>query len=234
MRTYRNIDTGRMPEKILATANYHSMVLTKIHSGRVKRNIARSGASIVDKYFGLWLDNRARREPEKYHHLYEWDKVGDKNARLFECEISNSEEPVINFYLKESSSQNENGYIFYNKASVMESGESVVIEPINSEILAFEIDGDTIFTPNEVTVESPGGDATTGAFSNALNEFMMEEAERSLESLGFTSALMNTMKVESDRTLSKMSGTSVINPGQASTSSAEIIARSVEVINNEL
>lgn len=234
MRTYRNIDTGRMPEKILASANYHSMVLSKIHTGRVKKQIARSGASIVDKYFGLWLDNKARREPERYHHIYEWGKTGDKNARLFECEISNSEEPVINFYFKESNSTNESGYIFYNKAEVMESGQSVSIQPINSEVLAFEVDGDAIFTPNEIVIDNPGGEATNGSFAAAVNEYMMEEAERSLEFSGFSTTLMNTMKIESDRTLSRMSGNAVISPGQSSTSSAEIIARAVEVIDNEL
>ena len=210
------------------------MVLNKIHTGRIKRSIAKSGADIVDKYFGLWLDNKARRDTERYHHIYEWGKTGDKGARLFECEISSSEDPVISFYFKESSTPNESGHVFYNKASVMESGESVVIEPVNSEVLVFEVEGNTVFTPNEVTVENPGGEKTSGAFSEALAEFMMEEAEKSLEFLGFSTTILNTMKIESDRTLSKMSGHSVISPGQASTTSAEVIARSVEVINNEL
>lgn len=234
MSRYKNFDTGQMSEKILASAKYHELVLSKIHDGPIAKNIARSGANIVDKYFGLWMDNQARRDPEKFHHLYEWNKTGNKGARLFECKISNSPAPIINFYLKPSVEPNNDGYIFSNKASVMESGESVTIEPINSEVLAFEVEGEMVFTPNEITVESPGGEKTSGAFVRAFYDFMSYEAEKSLFSMGFSNAILNTIKRNSDRTLALMNGRHVINPLQESTVTAESVANSVEVISNEL
>lgn len=234
MNRYKNFDTGQMPEKILASARYHELVLSKIHNGRIAKDIAKSGANIVDKYFGLWLDNQARRDPERFHHLYEWNKTGNKNARLFECEISNSSSPVINFYLKESVEPNDNGHVFSNKATVMESGESVTIEPVDSEVLAFEIEGEMVFTPNEITVENPGGKETNGAFVGAFYNFMSHEAEKSLSSMGFSNTILNTIKNNSDRTLSLMNNNYVINPLQESTITAEMVANAVEVINNEL
>jgi hypothetical protein len=234
MARYRNFNTGGMPEKIIASANYHEMIVEKLHSGVTGRQIARSGAGIVDKYFGLWLDNKARRSPEKYHHLYEWGKTGDRNSRLFECKISNNSDPVINFYFKQSTQPNEDGYVFSNKAEVMENGDPVTISPTDSDVLSFEVDGEVIFTPNEVHVDNPGGTEVQGSFQEAFHEFMSYEAERSLDAMGFTSTILNGIKSESDRTLSKMSGDRPINPTQESNISSQNIARMIEVIENEL
>lgn len=234
MARYRNFNTGAMPEKIIASAKYHSMVVEKVHGGLTGKRIAKAGAGIVDKYFGLWLDNKARRSPEKFHHLYEWGKTGDRNSRLFECRISDSANPIINFYLTQSSSANEDGYIFYNKAEVMENGDPVTISPQNSDVLAFEIDGEVIFTPNEVHVDNPGGTEVQGSFQEAFREFMSYEAEKTLDTMGFTSTISNGIKTESDRALSKMSGDRPISPSQESNISSQNIARMVEVIENEL
>ena len=37
----------------------------------------------IDKDFGEYIDAQARVKPKQLHHVYEWDKIGNAQARLF-------------------------------------------------------------------------------------------------------------------------------------------------------
>jgi len=52
----------------------------------------------------------------------------------------------------------------------MENGISVIITPRNSPVLAFEVNGEQVFTPNSVTVNNPGG-ATAGQYKAIFDQF---------------------------------------------------------------
>lgn len=229
-----NFHTGFMPEKILATARYHQSLVMKLHDNKNGKRISMAGASLLDDYFGVWLDNKARANPESLHHVYEWGKTGNKNARLFDCKITYSGSPIINFYLTDSKEPNDGGYIFSDKAFVMEEGNSVTVEPQNSNVLAFEVEDEVVFTPNEVHIENPGGPDVAGSFQKHFYEFMSSEAQNALTFLGFDKAIANGIKTESSRTLSKMFSDKVINPSLESTISSGNIANAVEVVGNEL
>ena len=233
-KTYSNIDTGFMPEKIMATAMYHLKTLENIHVGKSKRQIAMAGATIVDKYFGLWLDNKARRDPQVYHHVYEWYQAGDKNARLFDCEITYQVDPIIRFNLKQSKVPNKDGYVFEQKAFAMEYGDPVVIQPVDAEALVFEIEEDVVFHPGPITIQNPGGEGVQGSFYSAVRDYMYGEAGAALEAMNFGGSILKSIDNESNRVLSKMSGYTIINPDSEANETAQRIVNTVEVISNNV
>lgn len=119
-----------------------------------------------------FIDASARLNPDALHHVYEWYKTGDRNARLFDISYTISKFG-ISFYseFKQSQSIKDGSYEpFYKKAYVMESGRPVVIEPKRAEALRFEIDGQEFFTKNRITVDNPGGN-TAGQFERVVDQF---------------------------------------------------------------
>jgi hypothetical protein len=53
----------------------------------------------------------------------------------------------------------------------MENSIKVVIEPKNSDVLAFENNGETVFTTNAIYIDHPGGDEVAGSFGETVNDF---------------------------------------------------------------
>lgn len=134
----------------------------------------------IEKEFGEYVDAKARIEPKSLHHVYEWKRVGDPQARLFKLAIR---EPVglsfkIGYDFKISKTavpSNFDGsrHVFRLKAQVMEEGKSLVIAPKKAERLVFEVRGSTVFMPKgeSVTIRSAGGGKTTSRFQIAYAQF---------------------------------------------------------------
>ena len=123
--------------------------------------------------FGDYIDAKARTAPRSFHHVYEWGRVGENEARLFELKKLPSDglSLKVNYELLDSQSfvpseNSNNKHVFVKKASIMEEGKTVVIAPRFSERLVFDVDGYTVFMPKgqSVTVKKPGGAATKNAF----------------------------------------------------------------------
>ncbi len=132
----------------------------------------RLGEYAVDA-LGMYIDAQARGNPEAFHHVYEWGSVGNKNARLFEINVRSSKR-IITFsgkFLKSNTPSPESNDIFYDKASVMENGIEVVVEPKFSDVLAFEVDGEMVFTTNSIFIANPGGEQVEGSFGRAVDNF---------------------------------------------------------------
>ena len=121
-----------------------------------------------------FIDSLARHDPESLHHVYEWEQVGNSNARLFEINytVSNLGLSLKSTFSQSTSIKNGSNVPFYDKANMMEAGVSAVIRPVNSDVLVFEQDGNTIFTRNSVRVDDVGGSATTGSFQQAFDLFV--------------------------------------------------------------
>jgi hypothetical protein len=60
-----------------------------------------------------------------------------------------------------------------HKARIMEQGIPVKIAPVKSDVLVFDVNGETVFTKKEVTVKNPGGTEVVGSFERAVDEFML-------------------------------------------------------------
>lgn len=123
--------------------------------------------------FYEYLDILARTNPAMLHHVYEWSRVGDPDARLYELKADIVKDKALIFadFLDSTSTTENSGDVFWNKAEVMEEGIAVTIQEVNAQALFFEIDGEEYFRLGPIIVENPGGEATRGAFVKNFEEF---------------------------------------------------------------
>lgn len=120
-----------------------------------------------------YIDSRAKADPEALHHIYEWGQVGKPSGRLFEF-TAVPYKTLIRFNGKflESKTISENSSdAFPEKARIMEDQIQVVVSPRNSDYLAFEVDGEMVFTTQTVYIDHPGGDAVAGSFGRVVDDF---------------------------------------------------------------
>jgi len=167
--------------QISAYVYYEAAVISKLTSNKSFQNAF--GKVIFDQInldFGNYIDALARSKPKSLHHVYEWKKSGNKNARLFKlnktAQIGLSFGIDYTFLPSKSMVPAEKGrrrHVFANKASIVEQGKPLVIRPKNAERLVFQIDDETVFMPKgaSVTVKRPGGSAATNQFTLAHSRF---------------------------------------------------------------
>lgn len=187
-------DLGLMPEKMVALATFHDSVLKNMQqSPQVYNRIASAGARIISKYFDAYVDHVAKIDPYRYHHIYEFDKVGMKNSRLFQSKIVNGD---ITYTLIEASLPNREGYPFPQKAFVMEAGEPITIRSQRGVPLVYEIDGE-VRASEESYVKSPGGPFVGGAFNQIFEEFFKSNLpEKALKEFGFYDTIIKGLEKE--------------------------------------
>lgn len=127
-----------------------------------------------------YIDANARMNPQALHHVYEWHQTGQSNARLFDIEyVATGRGLVFQSTFSQSRSIKEGSNVpFYNKANIMENGSPVTISPKNSPVLAFEADGETVFTSKPVTVSNPGGDVR-GEYEDTFEGFFKKYLSQS-------------------------------------------------------
>ena len=150
--------------------NYSVGFLEGIQKGKIE--LYASLAPKISELAAQFIDVNARMSPELLHHVYEWEKVGSPEARLFDLDYKISNVGItFTSSLKQSTSiKNGSNVPFYNKAKIMEEGVSVTIKPKKANALRFEIDGQEVYTSREVVVDNPGGQ-TKGQFENVIDKF---------------------------------------------------------------
>lgn len=128
-----------------------------------------------------YIDANAKMNPTALHHIYEWYQTGSPGARLYDFDYTVSNIGLkINSRFKQSKSISHNSNVpFYNKAQIMEKGITMHIAPKKSDVLAFEVDGEQIFTRKPVTVSNPGGENVQGSFEKTFDEFMLKYFKQS-------------------------------------------------------
>jgi hypothetical protein len=119
-----------------------------------------------------FIDTNAKVSPETLHHVYEWYKTGSPAARLFDINytVSNLGLSFISVFRQSRTIQDGGTEPFVNKAKIMEESRPVVIAPKNAQALAFDINGEMIFTKKPVVVSNPGGQTQDG-FEKAFDIF---------------------------------------------------------------
>lgn len=130
----------------------------------------------------LYIDAQARGNPDAFHHVYEWGTTGNKGSRLFEIK-STASKRIITFsgkFLQSRVPSPTSDSVFYDKAEVMESGIKIIVEPKSANVLAFESDGEMVFTTNSVVIENPGGPEVEGSFGRAVDNFFDSYFTKSL------------------------------------------------------
>ena len=164
------MDSKQFQKEIKNIMNYSVGFLEGIQKGKIE--LYASLAPKISELAAQFIDVNARMSPELLHHVYEWEKVGSPEARLFDLDYKISNVGItFTSSLKQSTSiKNGSNVPFYNKAKIMEEGVSVTIKPKKANALRFEIDGQEVYTSREVVVDNPGGQ-TKGQFENVIDKF---------------------------------------------------------------
>lgn len=181
-------NTDKFMEKVLALANYDSTLLYDLYINPLnKQKINRGAAFLIKNYFNEYMDARARQNPSAYHHVYEFDKTGQSSARLFKCNVTNTPDgsAIINYNFTQAVEPNKNGYLFANKAEVMEKNDPLVITPNSKEYLQYQLEDGQFVKSKRSIVENPGGVEVTRSFENTFNRFMTTQPAILLQKFGF-------------------------------------------------
>jgi hypothetical protein len=172
------------------------------------------------------MDNLARRDSASFHHVYENDKVGNANARLFYYTVvATSSNPSIQYTFKDATVPENSGQVFRKRAFVMEAGNPVTIKPRNGKVLVFDLDGEKMFTKKSY-VPNPGGTAVSGSFQRAFNNYMNKQASMMLEDVGFYDKINKEILKESEVALSRIASGNLNGSALAQESANRIARRS--------
>lgn len=165
------IDSKKINRKLKNSVSYSYGFLEGVDLNQIIFN-KRLG-EFTEVALGKYIDVQARMSPDSLHHIYEWGAVGNEGARLFKIQ-SHASKRVIHFegnFLPSSSTSDTSSEPFTDKANIMENAIGVTISPRDSSVLAFEDDGEMVFTMNEIYIAHPGGDAVAGSFGRVVEDF---------------------------------------------------------------
>jgi hypothetical protein len=163
-------DNKKFMKEMNNIVEYSAGFIDGIELGK-KQFLNNLGVAVEDAA-GTFIDTMAKLDPQRLHHVYEWYRSGSSDARLFDIKytVSNLGLSFTSGFKQSETIKDGSRVPFYNKAAVMESGQSVTIAPRNSTVLAFDVNGETIFTKNPVTVDNPGGNVQ-GQYANVFDMF---------------------------------------------------------------
>lgn len=156
-----------------------------------------------------FIDSNARVNPDMLHHIYEWNQTGSPSARLYDISYTTS-----NLGLSFRSSFSQSRSIkdgsrtpFYDKARIMEYGIPVTIRPKAAEVLAFDENGETVFTKGPIQVLNPGGNAVEGSFEKVFDMFFSRYFSQAfLRTSGIAQYLENPVVYKKDMQAGKAMG----------------------------
>lgn len=159
-----------------------------------------------------YIDAMASVQPSILQHVYEWNLSGNKSGRLFEIKsISTTNAISFSYSFKQSMSiKNGSNKPFYDKARIMELGIPVTVRPKRSGVLAFEIDGEQVFTKKPIEIKNPGGEMAAGGFEKTVNSFFKNYFSQSfLNSSGVASYLRSPLAFKKNLSAGKAGGRSL-------------------------
>ena len=175
--------------------------------GNIQKTIERS----VTRKFLPFVNALARSNKESMHHLYEWNKTGVTSARLFDLKIPSASRGKTNFSMvvdfrpskslvpltEAQMTPGPSGktvttrHVFYNKAMVMEYGQTVTIRPKGSRAMAFDNPnqfGEGLYFTKAPVVVNYSERPTFQGLSKAVNGFFSsygkKEASDAVENYG--------------------------------------------------
>lgn len=168
--------------QISAAIFYQATVVSKLETNKAFQNtFSKIVFDQIQKDFGSYIDAQARIKPKSLHHVYEWQKAGSPEARLFKLNKLPSQGlgVTLSFDFLDSkssvpSTRSKRRYVFKNKATIMEEGIPVVVSPKFAERIVFDTGlGYTVFMPKgaSVTIRRPGGAAAKKSFETAYKRF---------------------------------------------------------------
>jgi hypothetical protein len=165
---FNSLDFKKDMENIV---NYSIGFLEGVQKGKniLLHNVGMHSVELMKEF----IDSNARVNPQMLHHIYEWNMTGSPEARLYDINytVSNLGLSLKSSFSQSTSIKNGSRVPFYDKARIMEEGIPVTIRPKNAQVLAFDVNGETVFTKNPVEVLNPGGSEVQGGFEKTFDLF---------------------------------------------------------------
>jgi hypothetical protein len=201
-------DSRAFAKELTNIVQYSEGFLEGIQLG--KNQFLHNVGSAVLETMKSYIDSSARVNPQILHHVYEWSRTGSPDSRLYDIHytVSNLGLSFKSTFSQSRSIKAGSNVPFYNKAKIMEEGIPVTIKPVKAEVLAFDVNGETVFTKNPVIVENPGGN-TQGQFEKIFDEFFTKYFTQAfLRTSGIMEQLKNPIVYKSNINAGKMAGKS--------------------------
>lgn len=151
----------------------HNKIIEDAASDYSREKVSKTIFEALRQSFYETTDAVARSHPNEFHHVYEWNDVGGERLYKLTAAGRGTSGFVLSYDFLKSKKPvpNSPGHVFTEKAFIMEEQIPVTIEPVASDKLAFEIDGEKVFTEGPVEVDNPGGEATYHAMKNHFSNF---------------------------------------------------------------
>jgi hypothetical protein len=174
------INTIKLNEILNNAVKYSDGFIEGIEMEKIEFHRILGGYTVeaLNKY----IDAKARMSPQTLHHVYEWDAVGQESSRLFNFNVTPTKSNIIiKGKFLPSKTISKNSHIpFPDKANMMENSIEIIIKPKNSDVLAFQNDGEMVFTRNTIYIDHPGGDQVAGSFGKTVDDFFNNYFKNSL------------------------------------------------------
>ena len=166
-----SLNTKQLEKQLLNITQYSLGFIEGTNRGK-KIFLDNLGRGVIDA-LGQYIDVNARMNKDALHHVYEWYSTGSPEARLFKLNYTISNLGLsVNSKFSQSKSVSNNSYEpFYNKASIMEKGVPIKINPTGNGVLAFEDNGQMIYTKKGIDIQNPGGTEVAGSYEKVFDEF---------------------------------------------------------------
>ena len=164
-------DDTQLLKDIMNISQYSEGFLDGIHAG--KQEFLNEFGKEVITVLKEFIDSNARVDPQALQHVYEWYMTGSPEARLYDISYHNVGNGLSFGYTFSQSQSLKQGSTtpFYDKARIMEEGIPVTIKPVKSDVLAFDVNGESVFTRSPIEVPNPGGDHAKHGFQKAFDSF---------------------------------------------------------------
>jgi hypothetical protein len=176
----------------------------ELTSSTTKNQIAKAVFTITSRKFLSDFSIEAARFPQKYHHMFEWEQVGNKSKKLFKIKRGtlNQGNMNISFNFQKSTSfvpipsklksMGKTGKsvkrrsVFANKAEVMEAGRPVGFT--TKRYIAF-LSGNTgeiqFLSPRKlVSIMNPGGKQVAGSFDRYVTRWYSTKVDSTIATSG--------------------------------------------------
>jgi len=205
-----DFDTSSLLKDLKSIVQYSTGFLEGVERGKtvLLENFGNTAIETLKEF----IDSNARVDPASLGHMYEWYSSGSPEARLFDISYTKGASGLtINSTFRQSLSiKNGSNVPFYDKARIMENGIPVTISPKKASTLAFEIDGEMVFTKNSVEVLDPGGPLAEGGFRNIFDIFFGQYFTQSfIKASGIFSHLENPVDYHNNFSSARSGGKSL-------------------------
>jgi hypothetical protein len=182
------------------------------------QEIAKAAFTILGERFVQAVDRESVQNPKKFHHVYEWGRLGSPDGRLFILERtgilggslsmstsflpSNVPVPRKTDAFVKGGRIVSNSDIFRYKASVMEKGGPISF--VTNKITPFlGAEGEAfVAAGTKITILHPGGVQTQNAFGKFMIDWYVENTDIIMNSSGLYERIVN----EASKVLSNNSG----------------------------